>query len=57
MDVWPDVTMYEIETDDLEALNRRISERLGRSTARWKMADMIDPAFAAAMLRLGARRR
>jgi len=29
MEAWPYVSVYEMETDDMEALNRRLEERLG----------------------------
>jgi hypothetical protein len=29
MDAWPYVSVYEMETDDMEALNQRLAERLG----------------------------
>lgn len=29
MEIWPHVSVYEIETDDIEALNKRIQHRLG----------------------------
>lgn len=29
MDAWPGVSVYEMETDDIDALNRRMAERLG----------------------------
>lgn len=29
MEAWPYVSVYEMETDDMEALNRRMAERLG----------------------------